>query len=84
MRNSDSMKPGSKEQLPVRVPFAANPAGETPAIDGWAQRAVWTDRMLTTLLNDTVKGGHAFFAELGLYSLSVAHFRFAQSREGPD
>lgn len=74
MRNSDSMKPGSKEQLPVRVPFAATPAGETPAIDGWAQRAVWTDRMLKTLLNNTVKGGrwHSLIdkvhSELNLYT----------------
>lgn len=74
MRNSDSKKPGSKERLPVRVPFAAIPAGETPAIDGWAQRAVWTDRMLKTLLNDTVKGGrwHSLIdkvhSELNLYT----------------
>jgi len=27
---------------------------------------------------------NAFFTELGLYSLREAHFRFAQSREGPD
>lgn len=74
MRRSDSMKPGSKERLPERVPFAAIPAGETPAIDGWAQRAVWTDRMLKTLLNNTVKGGrwHSLidkvYSELNLYT----------------
>ncbi len=61
-REPGSRQRSSQEQLPVRVPFAARPlaitedrpAGETPAIAGWAQRAVWTDRMLTTLLNDTV------------------------------
>lgn len=50
-------KRDSQESLPVRVPFAVIPAGTTPTIDEWAERGVWTDRMLTTLLNDTVKGG---------------------------
>lgn len=51
------MKSKSKEALPVRVPFSAIPAGETPDIRRWAQPVVWTDRMLTTLLNNKVKGG---------------------------
>jgi len=46
-----------REYIPVTVPFAATPAGETPGIDQWAHRAVWTDRMLETLLQDKVKGG---------------------------
>ena len=45
------------KQTPATVPFAATPAGETPGIDRWAHRAVWTDRMLATLLEDRVKGG---------------------------
>jgi RNA-directed DNA polymerase len=74
MRRTDSAKQNSKELLPVRVPFAVIPAGETPAIDGWAQRAVWTDRMLTTLLNNTVKGGRWYalfdkvYSELNLFT----------------
>lgn len=57
MKRPDNMKRNSQEPLPERVPFAVIPIGEPPAIRGWAQRVVWTDRMLTTLLNDTVKGG---------------------------
>ena len=74
-----SRKPRPREfdapdPLPERVPFAVIPAGETPAIDGWAQRAVWTDRMLRTLLQGTVRGGrwHALidkvYSELNLYT----------------
>ncbi len=68
------MERQSKESLPERVPFAATPAGETPDIRRWAQPVVWTDRMLTTLLNNKVKGGkwHALidkvYAPLNLYT----------------
>lgn len=41
----------------ITVPFAATPAGETPGIAQWAHPAVWTDRMLETLLHDKVRGG---------------------------
>ena len=47
----------SKVALPIRVPFSATPPGETPEISAWAQRAVWTDRMLSTLLENKVRGG---------------------------
>jgi RNA-directed DNA polymerase len=62
-----------RDYIPVTVPFAAIPAGETPGIDQWAHRAVWTDRMLATLLEDKVRGGkwHALidkvYSELNLY-----------------
>jgi RNA-directed DNA polymerase len=46
-----------KDYTPVTVPFAVTPAGETPDIRQWAHPAVWTTRMLDTLLNDRVKGG---------------------------
>jgi RNA-directed DNA polymerase len=46
-----------RDDIPVTVPCAATPAGETPSIDRWAHRAVWTDRMLATLLEHRVKGG---------------------------
>ncbi len=68
------MKRQSKESLPLRVPFAATPDAETPDIRRWAQHVVWTDRMLTTLLENKVKGGrwHALidkvYAELNLFS----------------
>jgi RNA-directed DNA polymerase len=46
-----------RDYTPVTVPFAATPAGETPGIAQWAHRAVWTDRMLATLLENKVRGG---------------------------
>jgi len=46
-----------KNYVPVTVPFGATPARETPGIAEWAHRAVWTDRMLETLLQGSVKGG---------------------------
>jgi len=67
------MKRKSQESLPDRVPFSATPPGETPQIKRWAQRAVWTDRMLSTLLEDKVRGGkwHTLidkvYSELNLY-----------------
>ena len=67
------MKSKSKERLPERVPISATPAGETPGIAQWAHRAVWTDRMLETLLENKVRGGkwHALFdkvfSELNLF-----------------
>jgi RNA-directed DNA polymerase len=52
-----------RDYIPVTVPFAARQAGETPGIAQWAHHAVWTDRMLTTLLSNQVKGGkwHALY-----------------------
>lgn len=44
------------DQRPTTVPFTATPAGEPPSIKEWANRCVWTDRMLTTLENG-VRGG---------------------------
>ncbi len=46
-----------RDDIPVTVPFAATPAGEPPGIDQWAHRAVWTERMVATLLEDKVRGG---------------------------
>jgi len=63
----------SKDALPIRVPFSATPPGETPEISAWSQHAVWTDRMLSTLLENKVRGGkwHTLidkvYAELNLY-----------------
>ena len=64
----------SKNALPIRVPFSAIPTGETPEISAWAQHTVWTDRMLSTLLENKVKGGrwHSLidkvYAPLNLYA----------------
>jgi RNA-directed DNA polymerase len=46
-----------RDYHPVTVPFSATPPGETLGIDQWAHRAVWTDRMLDTLLQSKVRGG---------------------------
>lgn len=68
------MKSKSKDPLPIRVPFAATPTGETLRIDQWAQHVVWTDRMLETLLENKVRGGkwHTLidkvYAPLNLYA----------------
>ena len=75
MTKSQKSNPDRKRRdyIPVTVPFAATPTGETPGIDQWAHRAVWTDRMLATLLENKVKGGkwHTLidkvFGELNLF-----------------
>lgn len=41
---------------PATVPFAATPAGQPPSIQEWANRSVWTDRMLAAL-EQGVRGG---------------------------
>lgn len=52
-----------RDYEPVTVPFAATPTRETPTIDRWAHPLVWTERMLTTLLENKVRGGkwHALY-----------------------
>ena len=87
MNKSQNRKPAAKrrrDSTQVTVPFAATPTGETPGIDGWAHRAVWTERMLETLLQEKVRGGkgrwaNAFFTDHGFTSLNDAHIRFVQS-----
>jgi RNA-directed DNA polymerase len=44
------------DQQPVTVPFGATPAGQPPSVKEWANRLVWTDRMLTAL-EQGVRGG---------------------------
>jgi|SRR3984957_13738318 len=41
---------------PATVPFGATPAGEPPSVREWANRSVWTDRMLDAL-HTGVRGG---------------------------
>lgn len=63
------------EPKPVTVPFAATPAGQSPPIAEWANRVVWTDRMLATLHNG-VRGGRwhtlsdKVYSSLNLYVAS--------------
>lgn len=75
MTKSQNRKPVRKRRdyIPVTVPFSATPTGERLGIDQWAHRAVWTDRMLATLLENKVRGGkwHTLidkvFSELNLF-----------------
>jgi len=76
MTRSRKRKPYGKRQrdyTPDTVPLAATPSGETPGIDRWAHPAVWTDRMLATLLANKVRGGRwhtlidKVFSELNLF-----------------
>lgn len=64
MTKSQNRKQPAKQRdyIPVTVPFSATLTGETSdfvprSIDQWAHRAVWTDRMLATLLENKVRGG---------------------------
>jgi hypothetical protein len=91
-RNRKQAAARRRDYIPTTVPFAATPAGETPGIGQWAHPAVWTERMLTTLLENKVKGGkwhtlietqrwpNAYFTERGFRSLNDAHIRFVQPR----
>jgi RNA-directed DNA polymerase len=64
-----------KETKSTTVPFAATPAEEPPSVRDWANRCVWTDRMLTTLENG-VRGGRwhtlidKVYMPLNLYNAS--------------
>lgn len=68
-------KRGERNYEPVTVPFAATPAGEPPSVRDWANRCVWTDRMLATL-EQGVRGGkwHTLtdkvYASLNLHAAS--------------
>lgn len=44
------------DQRPATVPCAATPAGQPPSVLEWANRVVWTERMLTAL-HQGVRGG---------------------------
>lgn len=58
-RRKREAKRKDSKLLPERVPFAAIPPGERPKTDirSWASRAVWTDRMLSTLVERRLKHG---------------------------
>lgn len=47
----------------VTVPFSATPTGAPPDIRNWASTEIWTESMLTTLLESKVRGGkwHTLF-----------------------
>ena len=87
-----------KEARPAAVAGKPKQAGEAPIRErwGWAEPSVWTERMLTAL-EEGVKGGkwfslmdsfdhrlwpNAYFAGLGLFTLTTAHALVCQSRCG--
>ena len=55
--SSSRSRQRKRDYIPTTVPFAATPRGETLSIDKWAHPAVWTERMLNTLLTGAVRGG---------------------------
>jgi RNA-directed DNA polymerase len=66
-----------QENKPTTVPFGATPAGEPPSVEDWANRGVWTDRMLTAL-HSGVRGGRwhtlidKVYQPLTLYAASTS------------
>ena len=50
------MKTKRADSKPVTVPFGATPAGQPLPVEDWANRTVWTDRMLDALRKG-VRGG---------------------------
>jgi RNA-directed DNA polymerase len=70
-------EPRERNYQPATVPFAATPAGEPPSVRDWANRCVWTDRMLTTL-EQGVRGGRwhtlidKVYSPQNLYAASVS------------
>ncbi|QDS86742.1 Group II intron-encoded protein LtrA [Rosistilla ulvae] len=59
LRARREAKKKDTELLPERVPFAAKPREDLDARDirSWTSRAVWTDRMLSTLVERRLKHG---------------------------
>ena len=47
----------AKDYFAVTVSFTATPIADPPAIGQWASIVVWTESMLTTLLENKVRGG---------------------------
>ena len=46
----------------------------------WVEAAVWTERMLTALVNGVKGGKNAYFASLGLFTMYEAHAEASRSR----
>ncbi|MCX7424506.1 MAG: reverse transcriptase domain-containing protein [Planctomycetia bacterium] len=68
-------EPRETHTKPVKVSFAATPAGEPSSVNDWANPCVWTDRMLTAL-RQGVRGGRwhtlidKVYAPLNLFAAS--------------
>ena len=56
---------------------------ETDALDpprGWAEASIWTERMVSALVNGVKGGNNAFFAAHGLFTLHAAYAQARHSR----
>ena len=71
------MKERPTEPQPATVPPGAKPAGDVRARWAWAERSVWTDRMLTAL-EDGVKGDKWFSLIDKVHSLRNLRSAFAE------
>jgi hypothetical protein len=69
-----------KEARPAAVAGQPKQAGEAPIQERWkwVEPSVWTERMLT----DHRLWPNAYFAGLGLFTLTAAHELVCQSRRG--
>jgi hypothetical protein len=77
------------QPTPTPVPLRAKQAGEVRVRWAWSEASVWTDRMLAAL-EEGVKGDvwfslihwpNAYFATLGLRTLTAAHEQARQSAQ---
>ena len=65
------MKTTTEAQTAPGMPQRAAHGAEARCMIAGAEAAVWTERMLSALVNG-VKGGNAYFAEHGLFALHQA------------
>jgi len=67
----------------VTVPFTATPPREPPTIRQWVQSLVWTENMLTTLLENKVRGGkwHTLYDKvMDRCNLSISAMKVVEKR----
>ena len=71
---------GQSESEASAVSVRATQGAETQGREwSWVEAEVWSERMLAALENG-VKGGKAFFADLGLFTMTEAHALASRSR----
>ena len=75
------MTEADRQTRPDAVPTRLSSPGEIRARWAWVEAEMWTKSMLTALANG-VRGGNAFFADLGLFSLVTAYASARQSPQG--
>lgn len=73
--------------IPTEVPAGATPLGEAPTLTMWyAERCVWTDRMLTCLRNGGPTGGKWYILNDKVFrrdTLRAAYARVARNAGAP-